>query len=181
MEINSNTPNLDKLDDNQCQPLHRTGHSVFHFIFRKRLMHKTETYLPQDLIEVHSDTPKRKPKLKKRIIEEFSEEDDEDEDSHIDYETPKALRRKVPVSLSGDRSDYVGTKKDDSNIRNNESGNVLGDDDHKHKKKASKQDQTEKIDLRKVQKSMTGSKDKRAFRKEVEERREVVAKDKKVR
>jgi hypothetical protein len=84
------------------------------------------------------------------------------------------LRRKIPVSLSGDGSDYAGTKKDNSYIRNDKSGNVLGGDDHEHKKK-------EMIDLRKVQKSVKGSKDRRAFRKEVEERREVVAKDKKVR
>src|SRR5260221_5884175 len=98
-------------------------------------MHKTETYLPQDLIEIYDDTPKCKPNLKRQIISESSEDDG---NSHINYETLKALRRKVAVSLSSDGSDYAGTKEDDSNIQNNESGYAMGnhwmEEDREHRK-----------------------------------------------
>ena len=171
---------VDESDANQhhaAKPLHQTGYSIVLFI-SKRLTRKTETYLPSDLSEIYDDTPKRKPK--RRIIQESSEED---EDSQIDYETPKALRRKVPVSLSRDGSDYAETKVDDSNNESDcdfASGDRMRED-REHKTKANKTKKGEMIDLRKVQKRATASKDKRTFRKEVEERREVVAKDKKVR
>jgi hypothetical protein len=190
----------------------------------------TETYLPEDFIEINSNTPKghkgqlashkrysdleqdtgfntdvdksddnrrhvgkhlhqtatlpsaslsRKGELLKHPVKRMTRKK-----THASIMTLKALRRKVPISLSGDSSDYARTKKDDSNTRNNESSDMLGGDSHEHNKKkaskASKQDQSKTIDLRKVQKNMTGSKDKRVFRKEVEKRREVVVKDKKV-
>jgi hypothetical protein len=76
--------------------------------FSKTLTIKTETQPPidtRDIIKVNDNTPKARPKSKRGFIVELSDDND---NSQINYETPKALRRKVPNSLSANESDYAG-------------------------------------------------------------------------
>jgi hypothetical protein len=176
----------------------------FIFSRKMTLTHSIETYLPQNLeewspkdvamqepmvlTETEDSTPK--PKSKRDVITKLGSEDNDSQIDDDDFKTPKALqRRSLRVIFSSD-NDSDGNRNTNNRARfsrdkyNEEIEYGSGDseqDIREHKKtisKISKQDDVQKsktIDLTKVQKSATGMKEKRVFRKGVDERRVQLA------
>jgi hypothetical protein len=149
------------------------------------------------MIEDH--TPKPTKKEKKFVIESESSLTESKDESSLNeseddgFETPKALKKKPPISLSDEGSMFtnIDFADQESTIEESEkeSDNELAERDEgddkfyeiKNKARPSdKQDvQFKVIDLTKVKKTAKDktAKDKRSFRKEVQEERALVAKD----
>jgi len=161
-----------------------------------------ETYLhPEDLESnrplvgmqvAYTEDHTPKPKKKKCIMRIESEDDNSQIEIDDDYATPKALRKRAPALLSDNNSDSDSMKITDSladpepewrgeseSNRESDDGSDIYVSEKKQKVKLGNKDnrsdiqEFRTIDLAKMQKKETGKKDKRAFRKEVEERRAV--------
>lgn len=137
---------------------------------------------PMAVMEIEDYT---QPKPKRRVtVESDSGDENLQVEGEDDFETPKALRRRIPTIFSDDDSDFAVIKnvdhqegsEDGSNIQNEEGEYTLDNDRQpekreQHSKPKQNVQQFKIVDFTKVQKSATGKKDKRAFRNEVEEQR----------
>ena len=156
-----------------------------------------------DTMEIEAYTPMPRQKRKYVMRFESEEENSQIESEEDDFETPKALRKEVstirrPDDTSASDSDFLENAVVDqaSNTRgayahgqNNESDDESGfympqaqsknrlDDKNKASKKDHDVQGLKTIDLTKIQKRATGTKEKRAFRTEVEGRRALIEKE----
>ena len=130
------------------------------------------------------------PKPRKNVVEEPESKsgDSQDESKDSDYETPRALKknRKPPIILSSDDPDFMEktdkfdremTSETESNGQNNESAyeNKASEGESDRERESENEMDSQgfrKVDLTKAHGK--AKKDKKAFRKEVEEKRAVV-------
>ena len=142
-------------------------------------------------IEDHTPKP-MKPKVNVKHVME-SESEDENPPSEIgddDYVTPKAFQKKASNFLSDSNSNldsvdfgvHRGRKSKDESNESEEGSDIyvpmnkLGKKDEANKQRGGDVQELQSIDLGKVQIKAKGTKEKRAFRMEVERSRAVVGK-----
>ena len=143
------------------------------------------------------------PKPKKRNYTKWIETEDEDsqlDHDEVEYETPKALKKRAPVSIPDpdsssdtDSVEFVDShadpdhewKGEDERYTESDNGSDIyvvqkkRTDKSGNKKKPNRGDVQEfkSIDLAKMQKKAKGGiKEKKAFRKQVDEKRAVISK-----
>ena len=162
--------------------------SQCHLFSSKELTHTIETYLKLSDIAMPDIVAEITPKSKKKVGEEPESEDmdSQGESEEDNFETPKALRKKSWI-ISSDDPDFVEkadkfdvdqemTESDNQNkegesgpdSRNNESGS---ESDNRNGNELDLQE-FRKVDFTKARRKT--KKDKKGFRKEVEERRALV-------
>ena len=199
-EPDNDTQAMAKKQKIKALPLCRTGLVFVSFSFRKTLTCKVETYirpeggLPVDIpmpdartMEIYTPKPRQSKKV---ITQSKSESEDSPNESEDDFETPRALKMKAPThaefnSNFGETADInlpkTGVECSENgselNFSNNESGVAEESDESDIYERRSATPATGRrnvqdfktIDLTKIQMKATG-KDKRAFRKEIDER-----------
>ena len=156
---------------------------------RKELTLTIETYLQSDMDITMQDITVVTPKPRKNVVEEpeSKSEDSQDKSEDSDYETPRVLKknRKPPIILSSDDPDFVEktdkfdremTSETESNGQNNESVYENKASEGESDRKRESENKTDSQGFRKVNLTKAhgkAKKDKKAFRKEVEEKRAV--------
>lgn len=190
---------ISKHEDSGPLPLRRTGLAFVSFSFKKTLTHKLETYIlePEGQFPINTPMPVARtmaytPKPKKVITQSRSEEESSQIESEDDnFETPRALKTKVPTDAEfipdpdfGETTDVDLTTGVESSERsdgqNEEIDAAESDESDIYERRSAtkhKAQEIKTIDLAKMQKKGTG-KDKRAFRKEIGETRALIMKDK---
>ena len=184
--------------DSGPRPLCRTGLAFVSFSSKKTLTHKLETYIqPEGQFPINTPMPVTRtmaytPKPKRIITQSRSEEESSQTESEDDnFETPRALKTKVPTDAEfipdSDFGETTGVdlttgveSSERSDGQNEESDTAESDGSDIYERRSAtnhKAQEIKTIDLAKMQKKGTG-KDKRAFRKEIGETRVLIMKDK---